>query len=166
MDHLAQLRIALEKAEAKVKRLSAQADAAQREMDELATAIRVIERLNGASAPANTQNDNGQLIYGFVGVGRANAKPPKEILDALKAAGHDLGDDLVRTQLWRMAKRSELLKGNGAYWRPAISQSVKDEGGPDGANSNTEHDPFAEYGATAAKASTGWGDDLEDDVPF
>lgn len=125
MEQIAALKDALGKAEAKEKRLVAQLEAAQREREELETAIRVIERF--ANAPASTsdgggQSENGQLIYGYVKAGIKNAMAPKEIIDLLKADGHDLGDDLVRTQLWRMAKRKELRKEDGRYFRPDITE--------------------------------------------
>src|SRR6185437_13066836 len=130
MDDTEHLRTALEKAEARVKRLMAQTEAAKVERDELLTAIRVIERFAapGASQSASgAQSDNGQLIYGFIGVGRANARAPKDIIEAMRADGHELGHDLVRTQLWRMARRNELQKADGRYWRPVISASDSDD---------------------------------------
>ena len=130
MDQLASLRFALDKVEAKVQRLFAQADAATRERDEIETAIRVIERFsNQAGKPVSGggASDNGQLIYGFVGVGPERALPPKDIIEKLRAGGHDLGDDLVRTQLWRMAKRGELENNEGRYWRPVTENADVDD---------------------------------------
>lgn len=198
MIQMDQIRDALAKAEAKVKRLSAQMDAAVAERDELVTAARVFERLTEAVTPSSSaaaQSDNGQLIYGFVGVGRENAGAPKEIIDALKAAGHDLNDDLVRTQLWRMAKRNELRKDDGRYWRPVdlaageVLEADK-ETAPNAETSRaveelgrvaelegrekTEQHPFRNgenAGSSPAPPSPvqtggGFADDLDDDIPF
>lgn len=125
MEHLSALRDALSKAEAKEKRLASQLDAARTEREELETALRVVERLTGATAQAgasSSQSENGQLIYGFVGEGPEAAKLPKEIIEDLRKAGHALGDDLVRTQLWRMARRKELHKHDGRYFRPVAKE--------------------------------------------
>lgn len=130
MDQLASLRIALNKAEARVQRLAAQTDTAKRERDEIETAIRVLERFaNQGAKPVSSSStsDNGQLIYGYVGYGPDNAMPPRGIIEKLNAGGHDLGDDLVRTQLWRMAKRGELENSDGRYWRPVNENADSNE---------------------------------------
>jgi hypothetical protein len=178
MDHLQQLRTAFEKAEAKEKRLAAQLEGAQRERQELETAIRVLERLTEPKVPstaAASQSDNGQLIYGYVGIGRQNACAPKEIIEAMRADGHDLGDDLIRTQLWRMAKRNELQKSEGRYWRPVIR---KDESESDGREWGRDDSPVMtkdqnDWGNWSAPpvdrgfgSADGFADDLDDDIPF
>lgn len=150
MDHLNQLREARTKALARVSRLQTQLHAAQIEAGDLDTAIRVLERLVDpkppASAGAGSQSENGKIIFGAVGVGRQNARYPKEIIACLKAEGHDLDDDLVRTQLWRMEKRSELRKDDGQYWRAVISQSRED-------NAGMPVDIFADEKAPGAEAT-------------
>lgn len=194
---LDQITDALQKAEAKVKRLSSQLEAAMDERDELRTTMKVIERLSESGQPSATssaQSDNGQLIYGFVGVGPENARMPKEIIDALKAHGHDLNADLVRTQLWRMEKRNELRKADGRYWKPAAF--VSDEADNDceneapGAETSRASEDFGRVaelegpekteqrpngngenaGSSPAPPSPiqfgGFSDDLDDDIPF
>ena len=152
MAQMEQIREALAKAEGKVKRLSAQLEGAVAERDELLTAVRVIERLFEAKSPSSTaaaQSDNGQLIYSYVGVGRQNAGAPKDIIDALRAAGHDLNDDLVRTQLWRMAKRNELRKGDGRYWRPQDSDAPFEDAAPNDEAPGGDPGASEEFGRVA-----------------
>ena len=156
MVNLDQIRDALQKAEAKVKRLSAQLDAAAVERDDLLTAAKVIERLFDAHNPseaASSQSENGQLIYHCVGVGQENALAPKGIIDSLKAAGHDLNADLVRTQLWRMERRNELRKIDGRYWRPATEADKLDDDFAELVGGKTKKAPDAE----ASEASKEFG---------
>jgi hypothetical protein len=168
MDQLAQLRNALEKAENRAKRLMAQAHAAQKERDELETAIRVLERFAGQASGAgavSSQGDKGQLIFSYVGVGQSKATAPKEIIDALRADGHDFGDDLVRTQLWRMAKRNELEKYEGRYWRPVILKDGDEDNAPNG-SVKIEQEPSNDDWSHSDPDKS-WNDILgDDDIPF
>ncbi len=154
MEHLSQLRTALEKAEGRVNRLKSQLETAQTERDELTTALKVLERLilGTQSEERPNQSDSGSIIFQYVPTGRANAAAPREIIDRMRHDGKALGDDLVRTQLWRMSKRGELLKADGKYWREA-------------AQSPTDTDPWEDDLANVAHERQA-PDDLDDDVPF
>ena len=170
-DPIIQLQDAQAKAAAKVKRLRGQLEAAESELSDLETAMRVLDRISGAKAPAATgiQSDNGALIWGFVGIGRKAAQAPKEVIEALHTAGHELGADLVRTQLWRMAKRGDLKSEDGVYWRPIRSgPDAETENDGDG---NVEPDPAMETptgweGVGRTSPLGGFRDDLDDDIPF
>lgn len=157
-----QLAAHLGKLEAKANRLRTQLDAVETERGEIETTIRVLQRFAGqgpSATPNNQPNENGAIILRYVGEGENEALAPKEIQERLTADGHDLNADLVRTQLWRMAKRGILESEDGKYWKPVS-------------------DPFEEYASQAKPSSEGFGagansgfgsgfaDDLDEDVPF
>lgn len=185
-DPVTMLREARAKAEAKVGRLRSQLAIAEREFEELETAVRVFDRIsgNGPSPGPNAAatNENGTLIWSFVGIGEENGMAPKDVHEALVAAGHDLNADLVRTQLWRMAKRETLASESGKYWRPVDSRKSEEkkapsdfdsegafEVGPDdgsqGSPSQLTPEGSIPSGSTFTTSRRGW-DDLDDDVPF
>jgi hypothetical protein len=166
-DSIDQLREMKAKLDLKWARLQQQVVAVGTERDEIDTAIRVLERLHGqdASPPSTITNENGVLILKYVGAGEDEAQAPKEIQSRIVADGHDLNADLVRTQLWRMAQRGLLESDNGKYWKP-----------------REKADPFAQYAEAVevhrkraddewgageqARQTSGFTDDLEEDVPF
>src|SRR5206468_3807304 len=85
------------------------------------TAIRVIERMNGVSDTAKITpvGENAAMILRYMGDGQAAGISPKEVHDMIVAMEDaDISADLVRTQLWRMAKRGLLKSKDGRYWRP------------------------------------------------
>lgn len=172
-DALSQLRQILLKQDAKAQRLRDQLSTALAERNDTDTAIRVLEKLSGLAAPAAPvqPNENGALILKFVGHGESEALAPKDIVDRLSAAGHELNADLVRTQLWRMAKRGALESENGKYWRPQIAdpfseyaETVKqaDERNPFAIDDNLD-EPF---GSASNRLPSAFDSDLDDDAPF
>jgi hypothetical protein len=186
-DPIASLREAASKSEAKVARLRNQLTIAEKELEELGTALRVVERFTGygtaAVAATTPVSDNGAIILKYVEDGEANGKAPKDVFEQVIADGHDLNADLIRTQLWRMAKRGTLATKDGRYWRPVSeafpetelpSDEPTSEGsfsGPaDGSQGRTSHpDPEGSIPSGSTLVSVpfpqeGW--DIDDDVPF
>lgn len=113
------LKAVLAKAQAKADRLRIQYEAANQEVVETTTAIRVLERLSGSpSALTTSAGDVGAAILAHTKEGPENGRAPKDIFEALCAEGRDdLNPDQIRTQLWRMAKRGILQSEGGRYWR-------------------------------------------------
>jgi len=86
------------------------------------------------------------------------------------AAGLDLNADLVRTQLWRMAKRGLLESDNGKYWRAKLENFEALLGGSDHPDAPAILSDFE--GSPQAEALMKGGfmsvdpEDFDDDVPF
>lgn len=163
-DSLDQLREMKAKLDLKWSRLQSQLAGVTTERDEIDTAIRVLERLEGIAAAQEvaSTNENGTLILRHVGLGESEAQAPKDIQERLVRDGHDLSPDLVRTQLWRMAKRGLLESENGKYWKPQGSEPNQPRQEPD-------EDPWGEQrvdGIFGNAVRGGFADDLDDDVPF
>ena len=161
------------KLEAKRSRLRNQLAAVETEFHEIDTALRVLHRIAGDATPTGSSSptsDNGATILNFVGLGEDEAKAPKEIFEALCLAGHDLNADLVRTQLWRMAKRGLIESENGKYWRAKdddFSSLLRDDDHPDAPAtlSDFEGSPQAIVAAKGGFMHVD-PDDFDDDVPF
>ena len=185
------LRETLAKAETKWKRLKNQADAAQREYDELLTTIRVLERLSGQSeqSPQAPLSDTATTILQYLGFGESAGRTPKEVFDAIEIIeGEGMSADLVRTNLWRLAKRGVIESQNSRYWRPESERPEKKTPGA-ATPGVVEHGPEAELegslaaqhpaanresvGSNPTRSALGsnlpnsWDDPgLDDDVPF
>jgi hypothetical protein len=182
------IREAHAKAEAKVSRLRSSLEIAERELSETAIALRVFERASGGASTdsAASLGPTSEAILKHVGVGRANATAPKDIVTALEASGTPMGGDLVRTQLWRLEKRGVLRKQDGRYWILDLAQSGSEKAeapeqsrasvgrvaeleGPEkteqrpfrtGENVGSNPTPPTPYSRSA------FDTDLDDDVPF
>lgn len=179
MVDLQSLSDSLHKAQAKAKRLRAQADTAEREANEIETAIRVIERMSGAdTAPSATAvGETGAIVLQYVGYGPEKGRTPKEIHEAIELIeGGDIGADNVRTQLWRMAKRGILQSEGGRYWRKKeeasnaeTSEASNSKGPADGSQGRATHlDPEGSIpsGSTPSQRTVRPPWENDDDVPF
>lgn len=163
-DSLEQLREMKGKLDLKWGRLHSQLAAVTTERDEIDTAIRVLERLQGLAAvqESATINENGALILRYVGLGESEAQAPKDIQERLVGDGNDLSPDLVRTQLWRMAKRGLLESEGGKYWKPYGSDPGQPQQVP-------VEDSWSEQqinNLSGAAGGGGFADDFDDDIPF
>src|SRR4051812_47595748 len=98
MVDLDSLRATLSKAQSKATRLRSQADAAEKEADEIATAIRVIERMNGTDDTSATPpvSESGTIILQHLGYGEEAGRSPKEVHEIISLMEGDLGADLIR----------------------------------------------------------------------
>lgn len=187
---LTRLRDALTKAETKANRLRSQLNGVEKEAEELATAIRVLERIEGIESTTTAppaMNENAAAILKHVGYGRNEGRAPIQIFDALLGEGrHDLNADLVRTQLWRMSKRGTLESENGRYWKPEAERpKAENVAAPDAETSEADNGTVGPLGggsgfppaspegsipsgstSTEAIGRMIVPEDLDDDVPF
>ena len=118
----------LKKLRVKVERLRGQLGAAETELVESETAIRVLTRLGlspvveGAAAEDNRGNSHAQVL-GVLPSSPDEAKTPKEIHVALLEAGiTSITPDNVRTILYRSAKqdangKAAVSSKDSRYWR-------------------------------------------------
>ena len=122
-DTISILREKRAKLAAKVAKTAAALDAAQSELDETETAIRVLVKMGLApdedtDATANVGVTHGQeLILSVLSDMPEQGMSPRAVLLALKAKGNALSADYVRTALWRLAKRNAIATANSMYWR-------------------------------------------------
>lgn len=118
---------------AKVAKTAAALDAAQSELDETETAIRVLVKMGlapdeDAEASSNLGVTHGQeLILSVLSDVPEEGMSPRAVLLALKARGNALSADYVRTALWRLARRNAIATANSLYWRLPSAGSQQTE---------------------------------------
>lgn len=180
-DALEVLQAQCEKLTAKVDRLRSGLDAAESELSDTQTALRVLSKLGvTASVPdADISNlsDAHATIVEVVPYGKARGLAPKDVWYKLNAAGEtEMSADYVRTTLWRLAKKGELGSADGVYWRETEQEiEASDDHSPEASNGTgpvgreNGFPPTPPEGSTPSGStpvqSPDWGE-LDDDVPF
>lgn len=181
----------LSKADSKVNRLESALSVARKERDDLATAYRVLVKLGhieDGGTPADTTpstgaNEKQAIVLELVPFGEQYAVAPKDVTAILHNRGlEDITADYVRTTLWRFAQRNVLQSGDGLYWRR--TPELNSVAAPDAETSRADNESTGPAtgrgtgfpptppegsipsGSTPSNTSPGWGDDLEDDIPF
>lgn len=135
-DTISILREKRTKLAAKVAKTAAALDAAQTELDETETAIRVLVKMGLAAdedieTPANANVTHGQeQILSVLSDAPERGLSPRAVLLALRAQGVALSADYVRTALWRLAKRGAIATANSNYWRLPGATSLGNEEAP------------------------------------
>lgn len=128
-DAVSLLEASCKKLTAKVEKLRAQLAAAETELAENQTAIRVLSRLPSA-ASGNGHAEEGKassqdLVLNILPRTEEEANTPMEVLAALQKAGVTISADNVRTILSRLKKAETIRVSGGRYWHPA--QDVEDD---------------------------------------
>jgi hypothetical protein len=174
------------KAQAKLDKARANLIAAQKDFEELDTALNVLTKHGyiddedtKASGPSASvaPNETHAFLLRFVPAGEIGAIAPKEVADMVRSHGRDdLDPDYIRTVLWRLAQRGVLMNKDGRYWRPR-----KDEA-PDAETSEASNStgpvtgrergypPSTPEGSIPSGSThvqpSAFDEDLDDDVPF
>jgi hypothetical protein len=171
----------------KVKRTRATLEAMETELNETAIAIRVLSSLGLSPEIEEEQADAGMTapqaaVLAAVPYTRELAVAPRDIFNAVRANGAhaDLTSDYVRTALWRMATKKNLIKSeDGLYWREA--QHAENVEAPDAETSEASeiagplggergYPPSAPEGSIPSGSThvqpESFDTDLDDDVPF
>lgn len=134
-DAVTVLRQKAAKLESRVNKTRASLEAAEIELAEIQTAIRVLAKM-GLAPEVEPDGDHGgggevnaahTAILALVPHGEEFAIAPKEVFTQLKGRDDfDQSADYVRTALWRMATKKKILESrNGLYWRPVRPESVE-----------------------------------------
>jgi hypothetical protein len=131
-DHLTTLRDRIAKTQAKVQRYKKSLESSEKELSDLAIALRVIEGIanDGEANGGGTSTTVGRQleIVRLLGVGRENASPPADIYARYHAMGaEDISIDTFRTTIWRMKGKEFQVEGHsfmvhgdtaeGVYWK-------------------------------------------------
>jgi hypothetical protein len=165
-DTVSILQAACKKLASKVERLRTQLEAAETELAENQTAIRVLTRIGGAASSEGGADEakasSQEQVLKILPVREAEAKTPREVHQALTDAGvTNISADNVRTILSRL-KKDELLPVRvtlGRYWRAGNGSE------PMSAIYDAEDD-FEDLTAYDAEPAPSFDEDLDSEVPF
>jgi hypothetical protein len=172
------------KARAKLDKLRASMAAAEKDFDELDTALNVLTKhgyIEDEAHPAAgigaavATNETHMYLLKFVPEGEIGAIAPKEVADIVRSTGrNDLDPDYIRTVLWRLAQRGILMNKDGRYWRPKKDEAPDAEAseasnsmgpvGREGGYPPSTPEGSIPSGSTPVQAAD--EGDLDDDVPF
>jgi hypothetical protein len=127
------LRTNIDKQRLKVEKLRTALAAAELELNENETALRVLVKLGLAPEVecadddlSESMTDTQSLLLGAIPYGIANAAAPKDVYATLRAKGnHGVTADYVRTALWRLKKRGIIDGDSRHYWRTDASPATK-----------------------------------------
>jgi hypothetical protein len=120
-DELAILEAHAEKLEKRAERLRAQATSAETELEEVRTAIRVLERLRTPAGEAAAPTGRvRQEVITHLPPNPTSAKTPHEIWQALSDVGVSTSQANVRTILSRLVESGTAAKTDGKYWRAPV----------------------------------------------
>jgi hypothetical protein len=122
-DALSLLEASCKKLSIKVERLRAQLEAAETELAENQTAIRVLSRLpvaaGGNGQPDESKASSQEQVLKLLPAIEAEGMTPREIYGSLQEAGATISADNVRTILSRLRKEELIQTNAGRYWRLA-----------------------------------------------
>lgn len=152
----------------KVERLRTQLCAAETELAESETALRVLARL-GLSPTVDGTSDDGRgnsqaQVLAILGDNEEASKSPKEAHQALEAMGvTSISPDNVRTILSRCSHPSKNLvtSREGRYWR-TVQKTEEEPVAPNGAVPTTPEEAFG----APPRPQPVFDDDLDSEVPF
>lgn len=162
-DALSVLEANVKKLASKVERLRNQLAAAETELAESETAIRVLSRLGvsasieapGEEAKASSQ---GQVLK-VMPTTSAEAKTPRDVHQLLVASGvTNISAENVRTILSRLRKEEVIQVSDGRYWR------TPKDGADDEDDADDDEDGFEYLLGPAAMVTA--DEDLDSEVPF
>lgn len=123
----------------RVDRLRAELESAEKDRADVQTAIRVVTEITGQIAPpvkpqdveegksSRPASEKKALMLDLIGVGQSKGKQPAEVHAALRNRNiFDISIEVVRTTLWRAAKKGEIGSGDGYYWKFAETVGGED----------------------------------------
>lgn len=168
-DALSYLEAKNKKLAKQIEQLRAKLDAAESEFNDNQTAIKVLSRI-GVTTPIEQGTDDPKKssqdeVLRVIPVNVEKALTPREVHQALEAAGSSIKADNVRTILLRLKNaKTVFVTDAGKYWR-------NEQGGAGDFNGYTDFDDLDDLPGTAVSGPPrpqpiDFDDDLDSDAPF